>query len=71
MFDTYSEVRRVTGVGLADIKEGMRLWPTDDPWLAAWYMAAKAHAVSIRPASKRDERDRNYAKQAVRNRAFE
>lgn len=54
-------VRLATGCGLSDVAEGMRLWPTDDPWLAAYYMQAKTHALVVK--GDRDFRDRAHASQ--------
>ncbi len=53
------EARRLTGAGLFDIRRGMELWPTKNPWLGALYMVAKTHAVNIK--GNRDERDRTWA----------
>ena len=56
---SFDKVRRLTGVGFADINTGMALWPTKNPWLAALYMVARSHAVVVK--SDRDERDRTWA----------
>ena len=54
-------VRLTTGCGLQQICEGMRSWHTDDPWLAAYYMEAKSHAIIVK--GDRDLRDRAHASQ--------
>lgn len=55
------EARNKTGCGLQGIKEGMELWPTHDPLLAAYYMIAKSHAINVK--GDRDKRDRTWAQQ--------
>jgi hypothetical protein len=64
-FDRINQVRYRTGMGLRDIHEGMRLWPTDDPWLAAYYMTAKGHAINVK--GDRDARDRKWAEERRKN----
>ena len=53
--------RNKTGCGLNDIIEGMELWPTNDPLLAAYYMEARSHAIVVK--GDRDLRDRAFASQ--------